>query len=176
MTLETVKLLYGHGDWATAVVLDTAEALPPDAWTAGAGPGVRSIRDNFVHMLSTVTSWLSWWDGSWSGEQAFSTQLDPADFPDVAAVRAAWTVLSARLDAFVAGLSEDEAQRELSTPTPWGMTMAGPLWQMLLLLAYHGAQHRAELAVQLSAFGCSPGELDLGWYYWGRQWVADQPR
>ena len=171
MTLEMVRLMFEQADWATGVLLDAAETLPPAAWTADAGPGMRPLRDNFVHMLDTIRSWLSWWDGSWSGEQAFSTQSDPAGCPDVATVRAAWQALNARLTPFVVGLSEADLDRFYSTPTPWGMTISGALWQMLPQLILHGAQHRAEIAAILSAHDRSPGELDLGWYLWGRPWM-----
>ncbi len=173
MALEMVKLLYEQGDWATGVLLDAAQDVP-DAWTADAGPGMRPLRDNFVHMLDTVNSWLSWWDGSWSGEQAFSTQSDPADFPNVAAIRVARQALNQRLTAFLAGLSEADMERQYSTPTPWGMEISGTLWQMMPQLVLHGAQHRAEIAAILTAHGRSPGELDLGWYLWGRSWMQAQ--
>jgi len=151
MTADLLRRFYDYDGWATARLLDAADGLPAELWTAPGGAGVRSIRDGFVHMLTGHLRWLSWWEGSLPVEQAIRLTLDPEQFADAAAVRTKDAEIRSRLDRFVGGLTDADAQRTLSATLPWGGTMSGPLWETMLHVANHGTQHRAEIAALLSA-------------------------
>jgi uncharacterized damage-inducible protein DinB len=166
MTADLLRTLYGYDGWATRVLLDVAEGLPAEQWLAPASTGMRPIRDTFVHLCVTQQRWRSWWDGSLPVEEAIQLTLDPAQFVDVVAVRALIQEQRAALDAFVAGLSDADANRPLNALAPSGERVASPLWQTMLHLANHGTQHRSEIAAQLSDLGRSPGSLDLMRYLW----------
>ena len=160
MTLEMVRLIYRYDGWATERLLETAAPLTPEQWDASGGAGRRALRDGFVHLFTTQKSWRSWWDGSLPVEQAIRLTLDPADYPDLDALRALFAEQRAALDAFLAGLSEADVLRPFDAYTPNGVVPT-PLWQMLVHLANHGTQHRSEIAVLLSDLGHSPGSLDM---------------
>lgn len=161
MLAEALRTLYAYNRWASGRLLDTVAQLTPEQFLAPGGPGVRSVRDGLVHLIRTQRSWLSWWNGSLSADEAYRLTLDPADFPDVAAVRAAWEAVERDTRAFVEGLSDADAARVFEHILPNGMHWRMPLWQMMLHVANHGTQHRAEITAQLSGFGHSPGDLDL---------------
>lgn len=81
------------------------------------------------------------------------------------AVRAAWATVDQATQAFVEGLSDAESERIYTNNMPNGMVFRLPLWQMMLHVANHGTQHRSEVAVMLTGFGKSPGDLDLLDYF-----------
>ena len=100
--------------------------------------------------------WLERWRGP------SPTELwDPADFPDVAALRTRWDEVEAATSQYVATLRESDLVRVVSYVNFHGETWAYPLWQQLLHQVNHATQHRSEAALLLTRFGFSPGWLDL---------------
>jgi uncharacterized damage-inducible protein DinB len=130
--------------------------------TPCAGHG--SVRDTLAHLVSVQQGWLSWWDRSLSAEEAYRLTLDPADFPDIAALRMAWEKVEKATQAFVSGLSGEDVVRDYVHTLPDGTYFRMPLWQMMLHVANHGTQHHSEVAAMLTSFGHSPGNLDLLFY------------
>lgn len=161
MLVEALRALYGYNRWATERVLGVAEQLTPEQWLAPGSAGRGSVRDTLVHLVSTQRSWLAWWDGSLPPDEAYRLSLDPADFPNPAAVRAALAAVDQATQAFLDGLSAADLERVYTHTLPNGLVFRLPLWQMLLHVANHGTQHRSEAAAMLSGFGHSPGDLDL---------------
>lgn len=161
MLIEAFRALYDYNRWATERLIDAAEGLTAEQWLAPGVAGRGSIRDTLVHLISTHRSWLSWWDGSLPADQAYALVLDPAAFPDPAAVRAALADVDLAMRAFLATLQPSDLERVYSHVLPNGLHFRLPLWKMLLQVANHGTQHRSEVAAMLTGFGSSPGDLDL---------------
>jgi len=82
--------------WARDRVLDAVAQLTPEQYTRDLGGSFRSIRDTLVHLLSADSNWLKRWRGT-----SPTTMLDPAEYPDVAAVRTAWTAQEAQIRASI---------------------------------------------------------------------------
>lgn len=165
MLIEAMRELYGYNHWATERVLDAAAGLTPEQWLAPGTAGRGSVRDTLVHLVSAQMRWLAWWDGSHSPEEAYRIVLDPTDYPDLATVRAVWTESDQAIRAFVDGLSDVDANRDITTTLRDGRVFRLPLWQMMLHVANHGTQHRSEVAAMLTGFGHSPGDLDSLVYF-----------
>jgi uncharacterized damage-inducible protein DinB len=164
MLTEALRTMYGYNRWATERLLDTAAQLTPRQLDAPAGGEQRSVRETLLHLIVTQKGWLSWWDGSMSAEAAYGLRPDPADYPDVAALRRLWAALEQQTQAFLARLSDEELQRVYSSKLPDGSEWQMLLWKMMLHVANHGTQHRSEAAALLTGFGHSPGDLDLIYY------------
>lgn len=164
MFADALKRLYAYNQWATGRVLEAAAPLTPEQLHAPGQAGHGSMRDTLLHLLNTHRGWLSWWDGSRSAEEAYSLQADPADFPDIEALRAFWVEISRQTDAFVSGLQGDDPDRVYTWDLPDGRRWEMPLWGMMLHIVNHSTQHRAETAAMLTGFGHSPGDLDLIFY------------
>ena len=159
MHLDMLRLLYAHGAWANVRILVTAEALTPEQWGTPVLAGLDSVRDTLVHTVSAQQVWLSRWRGA-----SPTSALDPADYPDLAAVRARWVGIERGTEAFVAGLGLDEAHdpaRVVTYTTTRGQTWSKPLWHLMLQQTTHAAQHRSEIAAMLTHYGHSPGGLDV---------------
>jgi len=157
---EAVRDLYRYNDWATRHILDVAEGVSQEQLLTPGTAGHGSTRDTLVHLMRTQRGWLSWWDGSLPADQAYGLRLNPADYPDVAALRAYWTSLQEQTRAFVDGLADDDLARVYEEPAPNGQTIRFVLSTMMLHVANHGTQHRSEVAAMLTGFGQSPGDLD----------------
>ena len=164
MFVEALRRLYAYNGWATGRILDAAELLTPDQLHAPGQAGHGSIRDTLVHLLDAHRGWLSWWDGSLSAEESYNLRADPADFPDVPALRRFLAEIERKTQAFVSALEADDPGRVYGWDLPDGRRWEMPLWGMMLHVANHGTQHRAEVAAMLTAFGHSPGDLDLVYY------------
>jgi uncharacterized damage-inducible protein DinB len=156
-----LRTLYGYNQWATERVLTAAGELSEAQMLAPDGAGHGSIRDTLIHLMNVQRRWLSWWDGSLSPDAAYNLRLDPADYPDLAAVRALWESLDRQTRAFVERLGDEEAARDFVSQLPNGAEWRMALWRMMLHVANHGTQHRSEVAAMLTAVGHSPGDLDL---------------
>lgn len=165
MLIEALGELYGYSHWATERVLDAAAGLTPEQWLAPGGAGRGAIRDTLVHLISVQMRWLAWWDGSRTVEEAYRISLNPAGYPDLAAVRAAWTTSDTAIRAFVDARRQVDLEREYITTLADGRVFRLPLWKMMLHVANHGTQHRSEVAAMLTSFGQSPGDLDALVYF-----------
>lgn len=155
MILNVLRDLYTYSAWANTRVLDTAERLGPDQFTAEAGPSHGSLRNTLVHQMSGQWIWLERWRGR-SPERTLSRK----DFPDLASLRARWDQVELDTHSLVADLTEEQLGGVISYTTTEGWERAYPLWQLLVHQANHATQHRSEAAVMLTNFGHSPGDLD----------------
>ena len=166
MLIEALRTSYDYSHWATERILDVAAALTTEQLNAPGNAGHGSIRETLLHLISTQQSWVSWWDGSLSLGEALAYRLDPAAYPDLAAVRAAWESVEAQTFRFLDGLTDEDTQRAYEAQLPWGLPPTTfILWQMMLHVANHGTQHRSEVAAMLTAHDHSPGNLDLLFYF-----------
>ena len=164
--LEAIRDLYAYSDWANARILETAEQLTLEQYTT-AGDGCDSIRDTLVHTAAVQWLWLERWR-----EMSPPGLWDPAEFPDVAALRARWAEVEEATSAYIAGLREPDLPRVVSYVNFQGGTWSYPLWQQLLHQVNHATQHRSEAALLLTRLGYSPGWLDLLVYVDGESEVG----
>jgi uncharacterized damage-inducible protein DinB len=156
MKIDWLRTLYAYSRWANDRVLETAAALSPDELTRPGGVGYGSVRDILVHTMTAQWIWLSRWQGV--SPTGF---WNPADFPDLAAIRTRWHELEEETAAFLAGLDADRIMGEVVYASTRGAPRRQPLWQLLLHQANHATQHRSEAAYLLTQLGRSPGDLDL---------------
>jgi uncharacterized damage-inducible protein DinB len=153
--LEGIRDLYAYSAWANTRILAMADQLVPEQYMADAD-GRGSIRDTLVHTASAQWLWLERWRGNSPHEL-----WDPAELPDVAALRTRWEVVEESTSAYIAMLREPDLGRVVSYLNFQGETWSYPLWQQLLHQVNHSTQHRSEAALLLTKLGYSPGWLDL---------------
>ncbi len=155
MKVEDVKLFYEYNEWANNRILDAAEALSAEQLRAANDLGWGSLLGALVHILDAEYGWFSFlFDREDEGE------LDPAKFPDVAALRGTckWQSEITRqcLDTL-----RDEDMNRIHSSERGGKTYRWVLWQALVHVVNHGTLHRAECAAILTGFGRSPGDMDF---------------
>jgi len=158
---DALRSLYAYNAWANGRVLAVAANLTPEQFNAPGQAGHGSVRDTLTHMLEVHRGFLSWWDGSKSAEAAYADRLDRDTLQDVPAMQALLAAIDRQSSAFTATLTDTDAGRVYGFDLPNGQRWEMPLWGMMLHIANHSTQHRTEAAAMLTAFGHSPGDLDL---------------
>ncbi len=168
MDLKHIRLLYAYNGWANSRILDTSEQLIPEQLHEPIPGSSWSVRDTLVHMMETEFFWGSL---IWPGK-AIDIDWEPYefhfdDYPDVAAIRARWAKIESDLFAFIDELSPEgdmSPERDIVWSSDGEMRRRRTLWLSMLDVFIHATQHRSEIAMALSRFGQSPGELDLSLY------------
>jgi uncharacterized damage-inducible protein DinB len=156
MNREDIHLLHQYNTWAWDRVLAQAARLTPEQYTAPAPTPQGSLRGTLVHALMAETLWPLRVRG-----ESPATLLREEDAPTFAELIARWEEARRALSALLAGLTDEDLAAPINYKTTKGAPMRNTLWHILAHLFNHGTQHRSEAAMILTAYGCSPGDLDL---------------
>ncbi len=140
---EHARSMLAYTIWADDRLLAAADGID-DAQYA-------SIAGQFSHMLGTQRYWYA----NWTGGDLVEPKLD-----SLAAARRDYAASHEALRAFADGLTEEEWHRTEAWWKRWGVDATLPLGESITQVFYHGVQHRSEIAVLLSGWGHSPGDLD----------------
>jgi uncharacterized damage-inducible protein DinB len=154
---DELRTLFDYSYAANLRVLNAAARLTPDQFSAPPPlQGASDLRQLLTHTLDTEQGWR---ELLCAGSTDATPELDPADFADSAALAVAWDADEERMRAWLATL--DDAA--LDAPA----YKDRPLWQWLMHMLFHSAQHRAEAAMLLTHWGASPDDLDFAYYLKG---------
>jgi len=161
VTFQELQLLLDYHYWARDRLLEAVAPLTSEQLTVDRGNSFPSIHATIVHLYGADWIWLSRWEG------VSPTALPSAnEFPDLAAVRAAWRDIETRLRALVDRLGEDGIQRPIEYRGPTGVLQAQLFWQMFQHLVNHGSYHRGQVTTMLRQIGMAPPKsLDLIAFY-----------
>lgn len=151
MQVRDLQLLEAYDVWATTKILEQAEKLTPEQYTAVPEGGYTSVRDTLVHAMTAERAWRIIWQ---KGERL--PGLDPADFPTCASIAERWQAEDRSTRDYLATLSDADLEGDVAGFGPLGMTITHVL--------LHGMQHRSEVAMMVTAYGYSPGNIDLVFY------------
>jgi uncharacterized damage-inducible protein DinB len=155
MLLDVIRSLYQYNVWANHRVLLAASELTPEQFLAQAGSSYPSIRDTLIHTMSAEWIWLSRWKGT-----SPSAMFDVTDFPKLQSIQTRWETIEVETQLFIDQLNPLQLGKVVSYVNTRGEKWSYPLWQQMIHQVNHATQHRSEVAVMLSDFGCSPGDLD----------------
>lgn len=147
--------------WARDRLLDAIEPLTRDQYDCDLGSSFKSIRDTAVHIFAAEWAWHKRWQGE------SPTALLPLDqFPDVGALRRAWSDHERKMRAFVDGLDEAGVARVIEYKLLSGQAGASPVWQMVQHVVNHASYHRGQITTLLRQLGAQPPKpLDMIAYY-----------
>jgi uncharacterized damage-inducible protein DinB len=115
-----------------------------------------SVRDQIVHLISADDTWFSGLRGLEIPED-----LNPADFDDRKTLRAHWDTVEQSMREYLANL-RDELLFE--KPFAEGEDKDLILWQVLLHVANHGTDHRAQVLRVLHDLGVKTEYQDYIFY------------
>jgi uncharacterized damage-inducible protein DinB len=161
MNLQDLRAMLDYHYWARDRLLDALDPLTADQLNRDLGSSFKSIRETVIHTYAAEWAWHSRWQGH------SPTALLPADqFPDIAAVRRAWSQHEGDMRAFLDGLGEDGVSRVFEYTLISGQAGASPLWQMLQHVVNHASYHRGQVTTMLRQLGATPAKpMDMIAYY-----------
>lgn len=154
---QTLSLLFEYNCWARDRILAQADRLSGPEFLAEVPSNYRNLRATLVHILSA--EWV-WRLRCQKGESP-AALFDPADFPTVASLRDAWIVEQEKMTGYLEVLDDATLSRRVHYRRTGGRPESNVLWHILFHVVNHGTEHRSEAASMLTAFGHSPGDLDL---------------
>ncbi len=161
MNLAELETLLEYHYWARDRVLDAVEALSAEQFTKDLGSSFKSVRDTLAHTYFAEWAWYSRWTGN------SPTAALPADmFPNVGALRRAWSEHEGKVRAFVHGLGDEGVKRVIEYKLLSGQPGKSVVWQMIQHLVNHGSYHRGQVTTLLRQLGAAPAKsMDLIAFY-----------
>lgn len=145
--------------WADRQTLQAVRPVKPEDLTRDAGISFKSILGTLAHMLGAQQVWLSRFSGN---PLTRVPNLD--DFPDLMSWITAWEEMAAGLEAFLAGLTDEQLAADLTWSNTRGDTFTRPLWQPLLHMVNHTTYHRGQIVSLLRQMGYTAPSTDLIYY------------
>jgi uncharacterized damage-inducible protein DinB len=156
MKKNEILSLYRYNAWANARILGAVSQVTAEQYLVSASYSHGGLQGTLVHILSAEWIWRSRWEG-----HSPTGHLSTEDFPTFAALRDHWQGEEKALMAFVENVSEEALNSLLAYRTTSGKPHENLLWELMVHLVNHGTQHRSEVAVILTDFGHSPGDIDF---------------
>lgn len=157
MDANAFRHFYGYHFSQNRVIWDTYITQLTDAqFTQEASYSAGSVRNQVVHMMSVDDAWFN---DLRSVE--FHGHLKAEDFPERKGIRAYWDGVEERMRAYLDELTDDML---VTKPFPEGEDKDLILWQVLLHVANHGTDHRAQLLRLLNDLGVETESQDYIFY------------
>jgi uncharacterized damage-inducible protein DinB len=151
---KQLRRLVAYNQWADERILAAIDGLADDELARPREAYFGTIAANLRHTLISQRVWLARWRG----------EKPPYDEPITVAWREAYAVTHGVMRAFVASLSDTEADRVVSYTDLRGNARQLPLAHSITHVVNHGTAHRAETGLLLERLGRSPGDLDYSLY------------
>jgi len=161
MNLTDLKTIVEYHYWARDRMFEAIEPLTAEQYNKDLGSSFKSIRETVVHLYAAEWAWHSRWQGT------SPTALLTSDaFPDVPAIRRAWSELETKVRGYVDDLGEAGTARVIEYKLLSGAAGASPFWQMLQHLVNHASYHRGQVTTMLRQLGAQPAKsMDMIAFY-----------
>ncbi|MGE5672317.1 MAG: DinB family protein [Mycobacterium leprae] len=137
-------------------VYDFMTQLRPEEFVRDVHAGWGSIRTTLLHCLEAEEFWVGY-----AVQQQARPDFDPADYPNVAAIRALADKVRRQTESFVARLTEADMARECAITYSSGTRVTFPMAKMFLHVITHDTHHRGQALVLARQMGYEPPEIDL---------------
>jgi uncharacterized damage-inducible protein DinB len=161
MTSNDIRLLLDYHYWARDRVLDAVTDLSSGDFTAPRGSSFSSIRDTLAHIYFAEWAWYERWNG-----RSPTGLPDPAQFPDVTSLAAAWQSLERQIRTLIDPMTDDDLQRTKDYRLFSGAEGTSAMWEMLQHVVNHASYHRGQVTTMLRQAGARPPKsLDLIAFY-----------
>lgn len=131
-------------------------SLSFEQFTQAVGYSHGSVRDQVLHLMNVDDAWFSGLRGIENPDS-----YNPADFDDREIIRTHWDKVEKNMREYLANLQEEMLSEK---PFADGEDKDLILWQVLLHVANHGTDHRAQLLRVLNDMGVKTTSQDYIFY------------
>jgi len=157
MNADAFRHFYGYHFTENRNIWETyVSQLTDEQFVQDAGYSHGSVRNQVVHLMSVDDTWFSGLRGVELPEP-----LDPKAFESRDQVRAYWDGVETRMRAYLETLRDDMLFTKPFTDEEDGDLL---LWQVLLHVANHGTDHRAQVLQLLNRLGVKTVSQDYIFY------------
>lgn len=153
----TLSILFNYNYWANRKILAAAQGLSANQYMNDARLGFGSIHETLVHTCAAERVWRR---RLLDGETP-NRLLNVKDLRNLDELRMKWEEEEGLMRSGLDRLPEPALGQIVAYKTTKGVAHEGIRWQLLAHVINHGTQHRTEVALALTAFGRSPGDIDL---------------
>ncbi len=161
MKTSDLITLYDYSYWTSARILRAMLQLTPEQFSAPNTSSHGSLRGTLVHALFSQNIWRR----RMQGEEMPDNLPKAADYPTPQALNDAFLAEEAATRAYLTSLSDADLQAIVHYKTTKSVPQQDPRWHLFMQVFNHGTQHYAEAAAMLTDFGCSPGDVDMIFYF-----------
>ena len=131
--------------------------LTSEQFTQNTGYSHGSVRDQIVHLMNVEEVWFAELRGV-----EIQEQIEPGAVDDRESIRARWDSVEQMMRDYLAGLRDDRLFEKPITEPEEDKELI--VWQVLLHVANHGTDHRAQLLRLLHDLGVKTTSQDLIFY------------
>lgn len=157
MDIQNLQFLYDYNYWARDRLLVQAAKLSPQQLMEPRIYGHGSLRDTLVHILSA--EWV--WRTRCQERISPTSLINSDDYPTLELLQQRWRQEEERMRSYLKGLSPQELDGVVQYQRTSGELQENILWQLLVHVVNHGTEHRSIVASMLTAYGYSPGDMDI---------------
>jgi len=141
MKPNEIKTLFDYNFWAFERVWEFISQLTDEQFIHEIDYSTGSIRNIVCHMMSANIRWVSRLQGKMP-----QLHLTYEDFDTLAKTAAKWDELKKEFQDYIDSLDQNQLDAEVN----WeiqdrGWKMGTPRWELLLHVANHGTDHRAQI-------------------------------
>ncbi len=159
MNTTDIRTLNDYTAWANHLLLDAVEQVSVEERQRETGVSHRSIHGTLVHLLFAEWVWLARWKG-----HSPTTVLREEDFPELTAIRKRWQQIEEERAEFIAGLTDEAIQAELSYADTKGNRHTDPLGLLMQHVVNHATLHRGQIVAMIRQLGRTPPATDFLFY------------
>lgn len=152
-----IQQFFAYNYWANKRLLAKADELSQDQLTEKLPTMWDSILRTLAHVLGAEWAWRQRVQEGVSPAKL----LDRGSFTTLDMLRQRWREEEEAMLAFLDGLDDEDLNKSIEYKDTQGNPYTRPLWQLLLHVVNHGTQHRSEVALYLTNFDRSPGDMDF---------------
>jgi uncharacterized damage-inducible protein DinB len=146
--------------WADRATLAALREVSQEDLVRDAGISFHSMLGTMDHMLGAQVIWLN---------RFLGTSLDHVpsidDYPDLPSWIHGWEENASHIEAFMAGLTDEQMTAPMTWTTTSGDTHSRPLWQPIVHLVNHTSYHRGQVVSLLRQMGYKAPKTDLIYYF-----------